>query len=158
MTSDELVYRDRLNVFKYYLENTISIKALCHKFNRSRTWFYRWYARYQAHGEEGLRDIKRAIPAMPNHTSMDIEAVILDFIVRFPTYGPQHVADELTLVGTPRMDGPNFSSTSRPRAPATSWCSATRKELTTANVRRVNRLYSSSRLPRRPEVRSRLRL
>jgi transposase InsO family protein len=100
MTSDELVYRDRVNVFNYYFGNDISVKALCFKFNRSRTWFYRWRPRYRAYGEEGLRDIDRSIPAMPNQVSMEIESAILDFICRFPAYGPQHIADELTHAGT----------------------------------------------------------
>lgn len=100
MTSDELVYRDRLNVFNYYLENDISVTDLCVKFNRSRTWFYRWYPRYRAYGEEGLRDIERSIPAMPNQVPLDIEAAIFDFICRYPAYGPQHIADELSQAGT----------------------------------------------------------
>lgn len=99
MTSDELVYRDRLNVFNYYLGNDISVTDLCKKFNRSRTWFYRWYPRYRAYGEEGLRDIERSILAMPNQVPMEIEAAILDFICQYPAYGPQHIADELTQAG-----------------------------------------------------------
>jgi transposase InsO family protein len=100
MTSDELVYRDRLNIFKYYLGNDISVTDLCVEFNRSRTWFYRWYPRFQAYGEEGLRDIERSIPAMPNQVPLDIETAILDFIGQYPAYGPQRIADELTLAGT----------------------------------------------------------
>ena len=99
MTSDELVYRDRVNVFNYYFGNDISVTKLCLKFNRTRTWFYHWCPRFRAYGEEGLRDIERSIPAMPNQVPMEIEAAILDFICQFPSYGPQHIADELTQTG-----------------------------------------------------------
>lgn len=101
MTSDELVYRHRLDIFKDFLEHKISVVELCRKHKRSRTWFYRWYPRYRAYGEEGLRGIERASPAMPNRTPLDVEMVILDFMCRFPAYGPQRIADELTQAGTP---------------------------------------------------------
>jgi len=101
MTSDELVYRHRLDIFKDFLEHKISVVELCRKHKRSRTWFYRWLPRYRAYGEEGLRDIERTSPAMPNQTPLELETVILDFTVRFPAYGPQHIADELTQAGTP---------------------------------------------------------
>ena len=101
MTSDELVYRHRLDIFKDFLEHKISVVELCRKHKRSRTWFYRWYPRYRAYGEEGLRDIERTSPVMPNQTPLDIETAILDFVHRFPAYGPRHIADELTQAGTP---------------------------------------------------------
>lgn len=75
--------------------------AVCTLFGRSRTWFHRWYTRYLAYGEEGLRDIERAVPAMQNQTPLDVKMAIIDFILRFPAYGPQRIADELTLAGTP---------------------------------------------------------
>ena len=100
MTSDELVYRHRLDIFKDFLEHNISVVELCRKHKRSRTWFYRWYPRYRAYGEEGLRDIQRTSPAMPNQTPLNVEMAILDFVCHFPAYGPQRIADELTQAGT----------------------------------------------------------
>jgi len=100
MTSDEIVYRDRLHIFKYFFEHTITVTEVCVKFDRSRAWFYKWKKRYLAYGEDGLRDIERGSPVMPNQTPVDIEMAIIDFICRFPAYGPQHIADELTQAGT----------------------------------------------------------
>ncbi len=99
MTSDELVYRHRLDIFKDFLEHNVSVVELCRRHKRSRTWFYRWLLRYTAYGEEGLRTIERNTPAMPNQTPLELETAILDFIARFPAYGPQRVADELTQAG-----------------------------------------------------------
>lgn len=101
MTSDTLIFNDRVRFFKYYKEHDIYVTSVCKLFGRSRTWFYRWYKRYEAYGEEGLRDIERTVPAMPNQTPLDVEMAILDFILHFPAYGPQRIADELTLAGTP---------------------------------------------------------
>ena len=100
MTSDELVYRHRLDIFKDFLEHNLSVAELCRKHKRSRTWFYRWFLRYKMYGEEGLRDITRTFPAMPNQTPLGVEMAILDFICRFPAYGPRRIADELTQAGT----------------------------------------------------------
>ena len=100
MTSDEIVYRDRLHIIKHFFEHTIKVTELCVKFHRSRTWFYKWHTRYLAYGEEGLINIDRSFPAMPNQTPLDVEMVILDFVCRFPAYGPQRIADELTQAGT----------------------------------------------------------
>jgi len=101
MTSDELVYLHRLDIFKDFLEHKLSVVELCRKHKRSRTWFYRWLPRYKTYGEEGLRNIERSTPAMPNQTPLELETAICDFVVRFPAYGPQRIADELTQAGTP---------------------------------------------------------
>jgi len=100
MTSDELVYLHRLDIFKDFLEHKLSVVELCRKHKRSRTWFYRWLPRYKTYGEEGLRNIERSTPAMPNQTPLELETAICDFVVRFPAYGPQRIADELTQAGT----------------------------------------------------------
>ena len=98
MTSDTQMYKDRLHIIKYYLENRISVKDLCKQFNRSRTWFYKWLGRYKVHKDDGLRNVKRKPPAQPNHTPLDIEMKILNFIEKHPSYGPVRIANELNLV------------------------------------------------------------
>jgi hypothetical protein len=77
MTSDELVYRHRLDIFKDFLEHNVSVVELCREHKRSRTWFYRWLLRYTAYGEEGLRTIERNTPAMPNQTPPHGDALAL---------------------------------------------------------------------------------
>lgn len=96
MTSDTQMYEDRCHIFNYFFNNRLSVTELCKLFNRSRTWFYKWKRRYDFHGKDGLRDIDRSTPAMPNRTPLDIEMKILDFIITYPTYGPQRISNELT--------------------------------------------------------------
>jgi len=96
MTRDTLMYIDRCHIFNYYFSSSITVTELCQRFNRSRTWFYKWLQRYKLYGKEGLRNIDRSPPAMPNKTPLDVEMKILDFITTYPTYGPVRIANELT--------------------------------------------------------------
>ncbi len=99
MTNDTQMYIDRLYIIKYYLNNQISVKRLCQQYNRSRTWFYKWFNRYNRFGPEGLRNIVRTPPPQPNQTPFDIEMKILDYIEQYPSYGPIHIAHDLTRSG-----------------------------------------------------------
>ncbi len=96
MTSDTQMYEDRCHSFNYFFDNRLSVTELCKLFNRSRTWFYKWKRRYDLYGIDGLCNIDRSTPAMPNRTPLDIEMKILDFIITYPTYGPQRISNELT--------------------------------------------------------------
>jgi transposase InsO family protein len=95
------MYEDRFHIFNYFFNRRLSVTELCTLFNRSRTWFYKWRRRYELHGKEGLHNIDRSTPAMPNRTPLDIEMKILNFIIIYPTYGPQRIANELSRKDVP---------------------------------------------------------
>ena len=95
MTSDTQMYIDRLHIIKYYLNHRISVTSLCKRFNRSRTWFYKWKRRHDAYGDMGLMNIHRCAPAQPNQTPIDIEMNILNFIEEHPSYGPARITNEM---------------------------------------------------------------
>jgi len=95
MTSDTLMYKDRVYFFKTYLSSSMTVTEFCKRINRSRTWYYKWHWRYQQYGEEGLRNITRDPPAMPNKTPVDVEMNIVAFIEQHPSYGHVRIADEL---------------------------------------------------------------
>lgn len=95
MTSDTQMYEDRCHIFNYFFSHSISVMDLCKQYNRSRTWFYKWKRRYEIYGKEGLRNIDRSLPAMPNKTPLDIEMKILNFIITHPAFGPVRIANEL---------------------------------------------------------------
>lgn len=101
MTSDTLMYEDRCHVFNYFFSHSISVIDLCKRYNRSRTWFYKWKRRYDLYGKDGLRNVDRSSPSIPNRTPLDIEMKILNFIITYPTYGPQRIANELTRKNVP---------------------------------------------------------
>jgi transposase InsO family protein len=93
------MYKDRVHFFKTYLSSSMTITEFCRLVGRSRTWFYKWHWRYQQYGEEGLRNITRDPPAMPNKTPVDVEMTILAFIEQHPSYGHVRIADELSHGG-----------------------------------------------------------
>ena len=99
MTSDTQMYKDRCHIFKTYFSSPMTVNELCERFGRSRTWFYKWLYRYHQYGEEGLRNMERGSPAMPNQTPLDIEMIILDHIEQHPSHGPVRIADELRNTG-----------------------------------------------------------
>jgi len=99
MTNDTQIYKDRLYIIKYYLNNKISVIKLCKQFNRSRTWFYKWFNRYKLYGNKGLYNIIRESPSMPNQTPLDVEMNILEFIENYPSYGPLRISNELMKKG-----------------------------------------------------------
>ena len=101
MTSDTLMYLDRRHIFKTYFSSGMTVKELCNRFNRSRTWFYKWHRRYCTYGEAGLRNIRRNPPAMPNITPLDVEMQILDYFEKYPSHGPVKCADDLRQAGVP---------------------------------------------------------
>ena len=99
MTSDTQMYKDRCHIFKTYFSSSMTVMELCERFGRSRTWFYTWVHRFRRYGEEGLRNIERGSPAMPNQTPLDVEMNVLDYIERNPSHGPVRIADELHRTG-----------------------------------------------------------
>ncbi len=101
MTSDTLMYHDRCHIFKTYYSSSMTMTELCRRFNRSRTWFYKWDHRYQLYGETGLRNIERDPPAMPNITPLDVEMRILDYSEQNSSHGPVRIADELHKIDVP---------------------------------------------------------
>jgi transposase InsO family protein len=101
MTSDTLMYYDRCHIFKAYFSSSTTVTEICRRFNRSRTWFYKWYHQYRLYGESGLRNIKRDPPVMPNITPLDVEMRILDYIEHNPSHGPVRIAGELQRTSVP---------------------------------------------------------
>jgi len=99
MTSDNQIYKDRLHIIKYYLDNKVKVQELCKQFNRSRTWFYKWLKRYNLFGNKGLYNINRESSSMPNQTPLDIEMKIIDFIEDYPSYGTIRISNELNKKG-----------------------------------------------------------
>lgn len=87
----------RLQAIKLF-ETGMSVAQVCRMMGRSRTWFYKWLARYRNQGEEGLFNCQRRVcPA--NRTPAKAEQQALKAIERFPTYGPQRIAHILQRQG-----------------------------------------------------------
>lgn len=75
-----------------------TVTQTCALLGRSRTWFYKWYNRYQQQGAPGLQSqIPWRCPA--NRTPLDLEGKVLSAMTEFPSAGPQTIALRLKQQG-----------------------------------------------------------
>ena len=95
MTSDDIISRHRMQVFRDYDTGKYTVTDLCKKYGYSRTWFYKWKRRRDRLGNDGLRPFEPSKPHRPNQTPLDIEYRILIYVLDFPTHGPERIANEL---------------------------------------------------------------
>jgi transposase InsO family protein len=71
-----------------------SVSKACRHFGVSRKTFYKWKARYEAHGAAGLNDRPRAPLRSPRATSADVVRKIL-YLRQQYHFGPGKIADYL---------------------------------------------------------------
>jgi transposase InsO family protein len=84
-------------------------EAICREVGRSRVWFYKTLARYQAQGREGLSSQSRAPKRVHNRTAAEIEAAVVrvrqtilggeDAELRYASIGADTIAAELQRAG-----------------------------------------------------------
>lgn len=100
MTKKEMLLNYRLSLLKRAKEIN-NISKACREIGMSRSIYYKYLKRYLAHGREGLYDKKRAKPVMPNEAKKEIVDKILNFVKKYPTYGPARIANELENIVCP---------------------------------------------------------
>jgi len=98
MTKDELLARHRFSVLQH-ARKINNVTLTCSQFNISRNTYYKWLNRFKKYGYAGLFDQLRKPPAMPNETSKSIKQEILNYIIEYPTHGPDYIAYELKSKG-----------------------------------------------------------
>lgn len=97
MTQEEIILRHRLNLL-LRAQTIKNISAACKMFGVSRTVYYKYKKRYLIYGIEGLKDKKRKIPLMPNATKAKVVEKVLEIAKKYPTYGPNRLANELNNI------------------------------------------------------------
>jgi transposase-like protein len=100
MTKNEFLLNYRISLLKR-AKSINNISKACRELGFSRSVYYKYLKRYLKHGREGLYDKKRAKPVMPNETRKEIVEKILDFVKRYPAYGPVRIANELNSIVCP---------------------------------------------------------
>lgn len=86
---------ERMKFIAAYLGEESSFSHLCRCFGISRTTGYKWVARYESSGPEGLLDRSRAAQRHPNAVPEAIERQIVDFRRQHPHWGPRKLLDRL---------------------------------------------------------------
>ena|SRR5699024_4989909 len=94
MNMHKFTPENRYIVINYALESQ-NITKTCKLFGISRTTYYKWYNRYQKMGVEGLQDMPRSEPNMPNKTPKYIENIVIKLALKSPKDGPRRLSYEL---------------------------------------------------------------
>ncbi len=80
---------ERIKFVLSYLEDELSMAALCREFGISRRTGYKMVRRYVEGGLDGLKDRPRAPLSHPNAVSAEVEARVVLARRRHPTWGPK---------------------------------------------------------------------
>jgi len=94
MGDNEIVFRIRKKVFDDWKYRRLTWQEVKAKYGFSKAWFYKWLERFLAHGDEGLRDLKRKVSPLPEELSWQERMTILDYIYDNPTHGPDRIRRE----------------------------------------------------------------
>jgi transposase InsO family protein len=84
----------RLKVLRHASEVSKNIARTCRQFGVSRPWFYKWQARYEAHGAAGLADRPRTPRRSPRATAPEVVSKVL-YLRQNYHFGPRTIADYL---------------------------------------------------------------
>jgi transposase InsO family protein len=84
----------RLKVLRHERNVTQSISRTCRHFGVSRQWFYKWRARYAAHGEAGLCDQSTVPRRSPRATPREVVSKVL-YLRQNYHFGPAKIGDYL---------------------------------------------------------------
>ena len=81
--------QERMKFVTYYLDNELSLSALCREFGISRKTGYKIINRFLEEGLDGLRDRSRACHHHPNAVSASVREAVVATRVSHPSWGPK---------------------------------------------------------------------
>jgi transposase InsO family protein len=90
VTPEQIIHHRRVRVMEHAKKTSVS--EACRTFGVSRTTYYRWAKRVEAHGLDALMPKARRAPAMPNATpTWVVHELLAEAVVR-PTLGARQYA------------------------------------------------------------------
>src|SRR3989338_6089138 len=125
MSDKEIIFGIRKRVFEDWRYRRLTWQEIKAKYGFSKSWFYKFRARYVRCGDEGLRDLKRKASPLQEELSWQERIAILDYIYDNPTHGPDRIRREMRST----------------RCTKTIWNYLTRENL---NSRRKRRLWAQA--------------
>jgi transposase InsO family protein len=87
--------------------SSMKLSDACRGFGISRKTGYKWLDRFEAGGEEGLKDLSRRPLSSPNRTSEEVEQVILEARQAHPAWGGRKLKRWLEDRGAERLPAPS---------------------------------------------------
>lgn len=94
MDIDKISINEKYNILMHGITNK-NITETCRLFGISRTIYYRWLKRFQISGIDGLKNIERNSPKMPNKVPKYIEKEIIKIVKNNPMLGPKRIFSKM---------------------------------------------------------------
>src|SRR3954447_25016735 len=91
----------RLEFVTLAIAEGANIRELCRRFGISAQTAYKWIARFQAQGPEGLHDRSRRPAASPRRSAEDLEAQVLQLRDAHPAWGGRKLRARLQPLAVP---------------------------------------------------------
>lgn len=89
------VMEERFQFIQEYRSENWSFAELCRRRGVSRKTGYKWLARYQAVGADGLRDQSRAPREHPNQILAEVAEMVVELRREYPLWGPEKLRARL---------------------------------------------------------------
>ena len=87
----------RVQLIGDWIKDEFSITELSELYGVSRTTIYKWIARYEEHGMDGLKELSRAPLHHPNATSLAIVSKIIEMKTLHQRFGPKKIIARLQM-------------------------------------------------------------
>lgn len=85
----------------------LGVAEACRRFGISRPTGYKWLARFESDGLEGLEDRSRRPVGSPGRTSPEMEQLVCDVRARFPAWGGRKIGAFLIRQGHDQVPAPS---------------------------------------------------
>jgi len=95
MSDKEIVFNMRKRIFEEWRLRRLTWQEMHEKYGLSKSWFYKFRARYVRYGDRGLHDLERRAPSLPDEMSWQEKLAIMSYIYDHPTHGPDRIRREL---------------------------------------------------------------
>lgn len=82
---------DQRLAFVLLVESGVSVAEACRRFSVSRPTGYKWLARFEEEGTDGLVDRSRRPVVSPDRTSPEVEELVVRVRERFPAWGGRKI-------------------------------------------------------------------
>lgn len=99
----------RVSMINDWSNEECAISDLSERYSVSRKTIYKWIARYESQGVEGLKELSRAPCHHPNATSEEIVKAIVEMKIRRINWGPKKIISRLRL-DHPDIKWPAYST------------------------------------------------
>ena len=100
---------ERVKFIAAALDGDVSMSSLCLAYGISRKTGYKWVARYEEKGPEGLKDLSNRPHHLPHRVSFGLERLLVQHRKRHPNWGPKKIISSLQLKD-PKLELPAAST------------------------------------------------